>query len=136
MRTRHLLPVFLLLLPVVFINQSSYAEGRSANQSWPSFWQRITTAVNRKDRAALLKLMPKDFFDGGRGLTPKEWLQHIDESERNGSWRDLQRSFARGTKISKEWSASGILTRVTKNNGYYFEFRADKKWYFAGVVGD
>ncbi len=23
-----------------------------------------------------------------------------------------------------------------KDKGYYFEFRKDKKWYFAGVVGD
>jgi hypothetical protein len=80
--------------------------------------------------------MPKDFFDGGGGLTPEEWLQYIDENEQKGSWRDLRRSFASGAKISREWSAKGTPTRVTNDNGYYFEFRKDNKWYFAGVVGD
>jgi hypothetical protein len=136
MRTRHLLPVFFLLLPLVCVDQTSYARGLSANRAWPSFWRRITTGINKKDHALLLKLMSEDFFDGGGGLTPKEWLLYIDENERNGSWRDLRRSFAGGTRVSKKWSAAGTATRVTKDNSYYFEFRADQKWYFAGVVGD
>jgi len=93
-------------------------------------------AINKKDHVALLRVMPSDFFDGGGGLTPSEWLKFIDENERNGSWRDLRRSTARGTRIHRTWSAKGVPTKVTRDNGYYFEYRKDGKWYFAGVVGD
>jgi hypothetical protein len=115
--------------------QSSATRTDSANQSWPAFWRTFTTAVKKKDKAAMMKVMPNDFFDGGGGLTPGEWLQYIDENEQNGSWKDLQRSFARGTKINRNWDNKGIPTKVTKDNGYYFEFRKGR-WYFAGVVGD
>jgi len=136
MKIRQGIVVLLLItLPSMSFAQASRAS-TAANQSWPSFWRRITTAINEKDHASLLKMMPKDFYDGGGGETAKEWLQYIDENESNGSWKDIQRSFAQGAKISKEWSAKGTPTRVTKDNGYYFEFRKDKRWYFAGVVGD
>jgi hypothetical protein len=130
---RIILIAFFLLLPSLTFGQTSSASV-AANQSWPSFWRRINTAINKKDHSSLLKMMPKDFYDGGGGETPEEWLQYIDNNELNGSWRDIRRSFARGAKISR--SAEGMPTRVTKDNGYYFEFRKDKKWYFAGVVGD
>ena len=48
--------------------------------------------------------------------------------------RDLQKSFAQGTVIDKNWDSKGTI-RVTKDDMYYFEFRKNKKWYFAGEVG-
>jgi hypothetical protein len=69
-------------------------------------------------------------------MTAKEWLKYIDENDRKGSWRDLQRSMARGARIQRTWSAKGVPTKVTRDNAYYFEYRKDGKWYFAGVVGD
>ncbi len=42
---------------------------------------------------------------------------------------------ALGTIADKNWSSSGTPARVTKDDGYYFEFRKDKRWYFGGVVG-
>lgn len=128
--------VFLLMFPGSTFSQTSRQTTQDANRSWQSFWRQITTAINKKDRQALKKMMPNDFYDGGGGSTPEEWLKYIDENERRGSWRDIRRSFARGTVINREWSAKGTPTRVTRDNGYYFEFRKDKKWYFAGVVGD
>ena len=107
-----------------------------AEQRWPRFWRQFTHAINKQDRPALLMMMPSDFFDGGGGMTPKEWLNFIDENERRGSWQDLRRSMARGTRINRDWSSKGLPTRVTRDNGYYFEFRKNGKWYFAGVVGD
>ena len=80
--------------------------------------------------------MPDNFSDDSGGLTAAEWLRFIDQNERRGSWRDLQRSFAKGTVVNKNWNNKGIPTRVTRDNKYYFEFRKDKRWYFAGVVGD
>jgi hypothetical protein len=125
----------LLICPATFA-QTSVATTAAANRSWQSFWSQAVAAINKKDRVALRKMMPDNFSDGGGGLTPSEWLAFIDENERNGSWKDLQKSFARGTVIHSQWSANGIPTRVTRDKHYYFEFRKDKKWYFAGVVGD
>ena len=114
----------------------SQAELLTANRAWAGFYRAFRAAVNSRDRAALKKMMPDDFFDGGGGLTPGEWLAFIEENKKNGSWRDLKKSFAAGTVVHKEWTRKGVPTRVTKDNGYYFEFRKDRRWYFAGVVGD
>ena len=134
--SRLLAALLLFLVAVATLSQTSAARVTTAERSWPGFWRQFTTAINKKDHAALLRVMPTDFFDGGGGSTPKEWLKFIDENERNGSWRDLRRSMARGVKIHRAWSAKGVPTKVTRDNGYYFEFRKDGKWYFAGVVGD
>lgn len=125
-----------LLMPYLTFAQTSRSTWRAANASWQNFYTAFRAAVNKRDRAAMLRMMPDDFSDGGGGLTASEWLQFIDENAKNGSWRDLRKSFARGTVINRNWSSKGIPTRVTKDNGYYFEFRKDNKWYFAGVVGD
>ncbi len=135
-KPRILLLLFLVLIPSLTSAQRSRTSWAAANASWQSFYSGFRAAVNKRDRAAMLRLMPDDFFDGGGGETASEWLRFIDENAKNGSWRDLQKSFARGTVINRDWSSKGIPTRVTKDNGYYFEFRKDKKWYFAGVVGD
>jgi hypothetical protein len=44
-------------------------------------WHQFTLAINKKDQAALLRMMPSNFCDGGGGLTPKQWLKFIDENE-------------------------------------------------------
>jgi hypothetical protein len=131
-----LLLLLLLLVPSLTFAQTSRSNWAAANASWQSFYSRFRAAVNKRDRAAMLRVMPGNFFDGGGGGTASEWLQFIDENAKNGSWRDLQNSFAGGTVINRDWSSKGVPTRVTKDNLYYFEFRKDKKWYFAGVVGD
>jgi hypothetical protein len=117
-------------------SQTSRSNNAAANASWKSFYTAFRAAVNKRDRVAMLRMMPDDFFDGGGGSTAKEWLQFIDENARNGSWGDLKKSFAQGTVVNRNWSSKGTPTRVTKDNGYYFEFRKNKRWYFAGVVGD
>jgi hypothetical protein len=124
----------ILLLTNLTFGQPSSGTNPGASQTWPSFWRQFSVAINKRDTVALKRMMPDDFFDGGGGMTPGEWLKYINENSRNGSWRDLRRSVARGTMTKR--SSKGVPTRVTWDNGYYFEFRADKKWYFAGVVGD
>ena len=134
-KTRVLCLWLFLLIPCLTFSQTSRSN-KAANASWQSFYTAFRAAVNKHDREAMLKMMPGDFFDGGGGSTAREWLQFIDENAKNGSWRDLQKSFAKGTVISRAWSSKGTPTRVTKDNQYYFEFRKDRRWYFAGVVGD
>jgi hypothetical protein len=130
--------LLLIILPIssLTFGQKSRSNSAAANGSWQSFYTAFRDAVNKRDRQALLRMMPKDFFDGGGGGTASQWLDFIDQSAKDGSWRDLQSSFARGTMVNRNWPDKGIPTRVTKDNRYYFEFRKDKKWYFAGVVGD
>ena len=136
-KTSRLFGAILLMCLTCAVNAQTSATKMSASErSWPTFWRQFTEAIKKKDRAALLRMMPNDFFDGGGGLTPKEWIQFIDENDRKGSWRDLQKSVAGGAKINRNRSAKGVPTKVTRDNAYYFEFRKDGKWYFAGVVGD
>ena len=128
--------LFLLVVPAQTYTQKSRSNWSEANASWPKFYTAFVTAVNKRDRAAMLQMMPDDFFDGGGGATASEWLQFIEDNAKNGSWRDLKKSFSRGTVINRRGSRDGIPTRMTRDDGYYFEFRKDRKWYFAGVVGD
>jgi hypothetical protein len=107
-----------------------------ADAHWKDFYTAFLSAVNKQDRNGILLMMPGDFSDGGGGLTASEWLQFIDKNAKNGSWRDLQKSFAQGTIINKDRSSNGTPIRVTKDNGHYFEFRKKTGWCFAGVVGD
>ena len=137
MKTQRIMAMaFLLLAASAAFGQTSRATNAEANRSWPGFWRQITAAINKKDSAALLKMMPANFNDGTGEGPPKEWLKFIDENERTGSWRDIQKSFAKGTMVNRIWPSKGVPTRVTRDKGYYFEFRKDKRWYFAGVVGD
>ena len=135
-KTRILLLLVLLLGPSLTFAQKSRSRWAAANANWQSFYTAFRAAVNKRDGEAMRRMMPDDFFDGGGGETASEWLRFIEENAKNGSWRDLQNSFARGTLINRNLNSKGVPTRVTKDKLYYFEFRKDKKWYFAGVVGD
>ncbi len=137
-KSRYLLIILALVLFVTAATAQTSASKTqtAANRAWTNFWREFTTAVNKKDRVAVKRMMAANFADDSGGLNGTEWLRFIDENERKGSWRDLQRSFARGTVVNKEWPSKGVPTRITKDKFYYFEFRKDGKWYFAGVVGD
>ena len=137
MNKRYLLIASILLLTAcAALAQTSRSRTEEANRAWPSFWKQFTAAVNKKDRVALRKMMPDNFADDSGGLNANEWLNFIEENARKGSWRDLQKSFARGTVLNNEWRHKGVPGRITRDKFYYFEFRQDNKWYFAGVVGD
>jgi hypothetical protein len=126
----------MLFVAFTAFSQTPAAGIAAAERTWAGFWRQFTSAINKKDHAALLRMMPSDFFDGGGGLSPKQWLKFIDENEPNGSWQNLRKSMADEAKINRIWSAKGVPTKLTRDNAYYFEFRKDGKWYFAGVVGD
>jgi hypothetical protein len=122
----------IVLISVLVFAIHPQVPASNAEKAWPSFWSAFKVALKAKDKPTLAKMMPDDFFDGGGGLSAMEWLQYIDENERKGSWVDLQRSMAQGTRRS---SGKKKPTRITRDNGYYFEFRMGK-WWFAGVMGD
>jgi hypothetical protein len=135
-KSRLLAALLILFAALAGFSQTPPARIATAEGTWPSFWRQFTLAITTKDHAALLRMMPSDFFDGGGGLNPREWLKFIDANEPNGSWRALRKSMAGGAKLNPTWSAKGVPTKLTRDNAYYFEFRKDGKWYFAGVVGD
>jgi len=131
-------PQFIVIALLIFATGIAQPQSRmtsTATRSWPGFWKQFATAINTKNTNVLRQLMPEDFFDGGGGLTSSEWLQFINDNEKNGSWRDLKRSVARGTKILPQKKKSDVPTRITRDNGYYFEFRKNR-WWFAGVSED
>jgi hypothetical protein len=134
-KSSYLLITLALVLAASAVSAQNKADS-AANRAWTSFYRQFTAAVNKKDRVALKTMMAGNFADDSGGLNATEWLRFIDENERKGSWRDLQKSFARGTIVNKEWPSKGVPTRITRDKFYYFEFRKDGKWYFAGVVGD
>lgn len=119
-------------------SQKSRSNQIAANAKWQSFYTSFLAAVKKRDKETMLQMMPKGFFDGGGGgtATAREWLKMIDDTAKQRSWQDLQKSFSQGTVINRNWSSKGTPIRVTKDNSYFFEFRKDNKWYFAGVVGD
>src|SRR6185312_5174110 len=61
------------------------ADIAAANQAWPAFWRQFLAAINTRNRSALKGVMPDDFYDGGGGLNPDEWIKFIDENEKEGS---------------------------------------------------
>ena len=128
--------LLMLFVALPVFSQTPATRASLAEKAWTGFWDQFTSAINQKDHAALLRMMPSDFSDGGGGLTARQWLKFIDDKEAHGSWRDLRKSMSSGAKINRAWSAKGVPTKVTRDNAYYFEFRNDGKWYFAGVVGD
>jgi hypothetical protein len=128
MKTARILSVALLLLiPSVGIPQSRTATG-AANRSWQSFWRQFSTAVNKKDRAALRRMMSSDFYSGGGEATAAEWIRYMDEHK---LWRQHQQSVALGTKPYK---MEGNPGRVTRNDHLIFEFKGGR-WRWWGIMG-
>jgi len=52
----------LLLVPSLTFAQRSRSHWAAAN-AWQSFHTAFRVAVNKRDRAAMLRMMPDDFFD-------------------------------------------------------------------------
>ena len=67
MKTQRILAmVFLLLAASATLAQPSRATNEAANRSWQSFWRQITTAINKKDRVALRRMMANNFAEARR----------------------------------------------------------------------
>jgi hypothetical protein len=116
---------FLLLIPS--LNHAQTA----ANKSWNTFWAQFSSAVAKKSKAGLKKLMASenDFFSGGGGESRDEWLQMVD---RERWWDSLQKSVRSGTKVE---NSPGRPGRVTRDNGLVFGFIGGR-WRFTGPMGD
>lgn len=126
-KIRILFLMIFLMIPSVAFAQSA----ATANKSWNAFWRQFTSAVNRKNKAAVKRLMAeeKDFFSGGGGESRDEWLQMVEEQK---WWGLLQKSVKIGTKPS---DYDGKPGRVTKDSHLVFAFIGGR-WRFMGPMGD
>lgn len=117
--------IFLLVLSLVF------GQKTAADQSWNGFWRQFSSAVNKKSKPAIKRLMAaeKDFFSGGGGEDRDGWLQLIDEHQ---WWGTLQKSVKSGTK---SYDYDGKPGKVTKYNPLVFAF-VGGRWRFMGPKGD
>jgi hypothetical protein len=124
--------IFLLLTAWLVFPVLTYAQvSRAADKSWDSFWKSFSTAVNRKNRAALKALMAseKDFSSGGGAGGRAGWLNDV---ERQNWWNLLQKSVRTGTKV---YSESRQPARVTRDNQLVFKYIGGR-WRFTGPMGD
>ena len=121
----------LFLMILLLIPASTFAQTNAANKSWNNFWTQFTSAVTKKNKPAVKRLMAseKDFFSGGGGESRSEWLQMVDKSR---LWGNLQRAVKSGTKF---YDYDGKPGRVTKDNTLIFAFIGGQ-WRFMGPMGD
>lgn len=121
----------LVLVLVLMIPATTFAQAPAANRNWNAFWAKFTSAVNRKSRASVKSLMAseKDFFSGGGGESRDEWLTMVEEQK---WWGLLQKSVRRGVK---NYNYDGKPGRVTKNDHLIFAYIGGR-WRFTGPMGD
>lgn len=126
-KLRILLLALFLLVPSAAFAQTSAA----ANKSWNTFWTQFSSAVNKKNKAAVKRLMASenDFFSGGGVENRDGWLQLVEKEK---WWGNLQRAVKGGTKSSPYDGKPG---KVTKDNSLVFAFIGGK-WRFMGPMGD
>lgn len=101
--------ILLALALVLAANQSLVAQSRGtpgekarADRAWPSFFKAFQAAVNKRDRAALKKMMVRDFFfSGGSGDdnhdadARDDAFKFLDDPQVHG-WRAFDKALARG----------------------------------------
>lgn len=135
-KTHIILPAFLLFIPsLVAVAQTSRLATSAANKNWPTFYSEFRLAVNKRDRAALKRMMSSPFNENctveGPAQTTDQGIAALDR----GGWQSLQKLLALGTK---PWaSRKGRTRRVTKGdpeNLQLFEFGADGRWRWLGCA--
>jgi hypothetical protein len=113
----------------------------AARKAWPAFFAKFRAAVNRRDRAALRKLM-SDLFNAPPH-TPEDAFKQWDDPKVRG-WVKLRSVLAQGSVMAgKPDEGDPEQNRPTmisppaaeRNAGRYrgwwaaFEFKEDGKWY-------
>lgn len=104
------------------------------DESWRSFWRNFKTAFHNKDKQKLVSLCSEDFFSGGSGYTPSEWVTYI--FEHSDRYAIINKAIKNG--VNDHTWRDGSKSKVTGNgdmNDLYFDF-IDNGWFFGGIVGD
>lgn len=147
------LSVILLLFLAAPAQPADGAAARraEADRAWPSFYASFRDAVRRRDRAALRRVMPAEFYfsggggdDNGDGDSRDEAFEFWDEGRGRG-WKAFERLLLGGAVpgegplgshdgTPKRVAPPAINKRVNVVRGriaWYavFEFREDGRWY-------
>lgn len=94
---------FALLLPLVtYAQTNATAASRSSNSQgeaeWTSFWEAFRTAVQKRDRVALKKMMASTVrYENELEGTPNDLFNSLD-AEKGDGWRVLQGAIAKSVK--------------------------------------
>ncbi len=141
-KTRTLYFRFLLISLFVMCAISVEAVGQksqinaAAVKAWPQFWTAFRTAVKKRDRDALRRMIspkfsvPVDAPEGGFH-SADDVIKWIDAMH---LWPDLQKSLASGAKPSG--ARDGRPRRCTNDTWYCFEFGTDWRWRLVEQTGD
>jgi hypothetical protein len=113
----------------------------TARKAWPAFFAEFRAAVNKRDRAALRKLMSDPFNSPPN--TPEDAFKQWDDPKVSG-WVKLRRVLAQGTVMAGRpdegnpeqerptmISPPAAELNAKRYRGWWaaFEFREDGKWY-------
>ena len=99
--------ILLLLVLVVAPNTFAVDNKLAAERSWRPFIYAFRTAVRKRDRRALRKMMSSDFFSsGGNDAGPKAAFEFWDDPHVRG-WDAFNRVLSRGTVPMAAWWGYG-----------------------------
>jgi hypothetical protein len=111
--------------------QTSRSSNAAANKKWKKVYMAFSAAVNKRDRAALKRMLSSPFDSGGGGdYSPNKWIKFIDDEN---LWSQLLKSVASGTK---PFSYKRRPSRITNDRYLIFEYGADGRWRWVTVMGD
>ncbi|HKO98483.1 MAG TPA: hypothetical protein VJU86_15910 [Pyrinomonadaceae bacterium] len=140
-----------LLVPQVVMAQTS----SRAQRAWKPFFESVQTAVKKRDKAALMKMMSRDFYYLSSGGDENNNQDTRDEAfdywstAQAGSWEILEKALAAGAVPNTAMREPGNLrpSRVappqandkiaiqSRSFEWYavFEFR-NNRWYFVAFT--
>jgi hypothetical protein len=123
--------IFLLFALCLVFPAVTYAQrSKSADRSWNSFWAQFVSAINRKNKASVKRLMASERDFSSKGMENRdEWLALVDKQR---WWGDFQRSVRGGTK---PYDYDGKPGRVTRDELLIFAYIGGR-WRFMGPMGD
>jgi hypothetical protein len=135
--------------PLIDVSAQRNQSNTVAMEAWPSYFAALRAAVQKRDRAALSKMMSRQFRydccdnpdDNGNGETRDEAFKTWNRLPKQG-WAALDRLLGQGVvPASAEWSSNNgrskpnlIAPRNANRRSYSgpiadFEWR-DGRWYF------
>lgn len=113
---KFILMVFML---AIFASISVNAQSTAANKAWTPFLSKFTSAVKKKNRAAILAMaLPRSSFE------PTAGGDYAEDMVDGITLSDLRSGF-------KSWNGG----KITRKGCLWFKF-IDGKWYWAGTPCD